>query len=167
MLVLQPASGLQFPAVEALREAIITQALEGMRAEWGGCVRALLPPMSPHPSLLPQDPSLVSALGRPSRSCIREAPSGQRRAGACRLHAAGQAVPNLGSYRPSLSSGALGFREEKGPVCSQGESLWSPDSCCLGSCQPCLPAVRWGRSPLWPRRAPAPGQGLPQPPRPL
>lgn len=85
MLVLQLASGLQFPAVEALREAIITQALEGTRAEWGGCVRALLPPLSPHPSLLPQDSSLVSALGRAPCSCIWEAPSGQRRASACRL----------------------------------------------------------------------------------
>ncbi|VCX39545.1 unnamed protein product, partial [Gulo gulo] len=46
VLVLQPASGLQFPAVEALREAIITQALEGLATASPQCRPRALPSWS-------------------------------------------------------------------------------------------------------------------------
>lgn len=65
VLVLQPASGLQFPAVEALREAIITQALEAS------------PPSPQHrPRALPSWSARTSAASTPpwcwgSRSCWR------------------------------------------------------------------------------------------------
>ncbi|XP_032177902.1 sodium-independent sulfate anion transporter isoform X5 [Mustela erminea] len=65
VLVLQPASGLHFPAVEALREAIITQALEGT-------------PPSPQrrPRALPSWSARTSAASTPpwcwgSRNCWR------------------------------------------------------------------------------------------------
>lgn len=45
MLVLQPASGLHFPAVEALREAILSRALEGT---WARTRRAAVTPSAGH-----------------------------------------------------------------------------------------------------------------------
>lgn len=41
VLVLQPASGLHFPAIEALREAILSRALEGA---WAAVPAGCLPP---------------------------------------------------------------------------------------------------------------------------
>lgn len=53
VLVLQPASGLHFPAVEVLREAILSRALAGTRAgtRWAAAPRAATTLCARHPAL--------------------------------------------------------------------------------------------------------------------
>lgn len=69
MLVLQPASGLYFPTIETLREALVSQALQGTWA-WAGLVgspRAPRCPLCTHPA--PHGPALAvrEPLPRPRR----------------------------------------------------------------------------------------------------
>lgn len=110
MLVLQPVSGLHFPAVEALREAILSRALEGT---WTGArgTAVTLGPVLPlrTPAWFPQDPTApplavreeLATLGpRRSRSI-----SEQRPVGAYSLHATRVTVPNACPLPGSWYSG--------------------------------------------------------------
>ena len=120
MLVLQPASGLHFPAVEALRKAILTRALEGTwaRMRWAAVIpsscRCFHPPGCCRRTPRPR-PQLLGPGGWASQSGVWWVLAVCMQQGGL----FSVAVPKDPSR--SLFSGALVFRGEKGPVCSLKE----------------------------------------------
>lgn len=108
VLVVQPAGGLHFPAVEALREAVASRALEGRGAGQGA------PGVPSAPSLLPGPQALPSAGGRVGRR------SG-RLGGVPRARPSGSWFPQHGPQRPLPWDSAFGV---------QGPCFLGGNGCC-------------------------------------